>query len=73
MNEKLDLGMQLSQDEKGQLHGGYELQESSSQDSQFFSDNGNCKGGGWFDDNTNCSRCSGCDKHKGMEHMESIT
>lgn len=33
MNEKLDLGMQLSQDEKGQLHGGYELQESSSQDS----------------------------------------
>lgn len=46
MNEKLDLGMQLSQDEKGQLHGGYELQESSSQDSQFFSDNGNCKGGG---------------------------
>ncbi len=60
MKENLDFGMQLSQDEKGQLHGGFELQESFDQDEQLAADNGNCKGGGWFDDNTNCHRCSGC-------------
>lgn len=61
MKENLDFGMQLSQDEKGQLHGGFELQQVSFDDnSHFDSDNGNCKSGGWFDDNTNCHRCSGC-------------
>lgn len=66
MDKDLTKGTPLPHDEKGQLQGGFQLQ-SSSFESHFFSDNGNCKGDGWFDDNVNCSRCSSCDKHKGME------
>ena len=32
IKENLDFGMQLSQDEKGQLHGGFELQQVSFDD-----------------------------------------
>lgn len=68
MNKKIPK-LEITRDEKGQLNGGFALQKSSRTplDTNFFSDNGNCKGGGWFDDNVNCSRCSSCDKHKGME------
>ena len=66
--------LELTQDEKGQLNGGYALQSSTTNgmENHFFSDNGNCKGDGWFDDNVNCSRCAGCDKHTGMETFQPL-
>lgn len=42
MDKDLTKGTPLSHDEKGQLQGGFQLQ-SSSFESHFFSDNGNCK------------------------------
>ncbi len=68
MDKDLTKGIPLTQDEEGQLHGGFELQ-SASLDTRFWSDNYNCKGGGWFDDNHNCSRCSLCDKYKEPETL----
>lgn len=41
MDKDLTKGTPLSHDEKGQLQGGFQLQ-SSSFESHFFSDNGNC-------------------------------
>ena len=51
--EKNNPKLELTQDEKGQLNGGYALQSSTTNgmENHFFSDNGNCKGDGWFDDN----------------------
>ncbi|WP_289192956.1 hypothetical protein [Bacteroides acidifaciens] len=72
--EKNNPKLELTQDEKGQLNGGYALQSSTTNgmENHFFSDNGNCKGDGWFDDNVNCSRCAGCDKHTGMETFQPV-
>ncbi len=66
MDKDLTKGTPLTQSEKGQLQGGFELQ-SVSLETRLWSENGNCKGGGWFDNNVNCNRCSSCDQHKGME------
>ena len=72
--EKNNPKLELTQDEKGQLNGGYALQSSTTNgmENHVFSDNGNCKGDGWFDDNVNCSRCAGCDKHTGMETFQPL-
>lgn len=72
--EKNNPKLELTQDEKGQLNGGYALQSSTTNgmENHFFSDNGNCKGDGWFDDNVNCSRFAGCDKHTGMETFQPL-
>lgn len=70
MENDLTKGRPLTQDEKGQLHGGFRLQKITFR-TQFFSDNGNCKGGGLWDDNVNCNRCSACDQHKGMDNGDS--
>lgn len=72
MDKDLKKCLKLTQDEKGKLHGGFVLQTKAQVESQFCSDNGNCKGGGWFDDNVNCSRCSACDKLEGMDHVGSL-
>lgn len=61
----------LTQNEAGELRGGFQLHDSTLE-SRFFSDNGNCKGGGICDDNVNCSRCAGCDKHTGMETVNPV-
>lgn len=66
MDENQKSKIPLTQDEKGLLHGGFQLQ-SASFENHFFAENGNCKGGGWFDHNINCNRCSGCDFFKDME------
>lgn len=46
--EKNNPKLELTQDEKGQLNGGYALQSSTTNgmENHFFSDNGNCKGDG---------------------------
>lgn len=63
MNENSNLDMLLTEDEKGQLHGGFLLQ-GDALGTRFFSTNINCKGGGWCDSNANCNRCSQCDHLK---------
>jgi len=60
MEKELELGRKLSRNEKGQLQGGYELQDYYDVRSQLCTTNTNCKGGGLFDTNTNCGDCSAC-------------
>lgn len=63
----------LSLNEKGQYQGGFQTSTASNDDfsNGFFADNGNCKGGGWFDDNVNCNNsCSGCNKIKSLNQNE---
>lgn len=67
MKKSLENGLELSKNEKGQLQGGFNLQLCHDVKTQFGADNGNCKGGGWFDTNTNCNRCSQCDQHAPIE------
>lgn len=71
MNDK-KIRQELTQDDKGQLFGGYALQSSSRKglESQFLGENGNCKGGGWFDTNVNCNRCASCDQLGGMDDFQ---
>lgn len=45
MEKDLTKGTPLTHDEKGQLKGGFQLQNGSLEN-HLFSDNGNCKGGG---------------------------
>ena len=70
MEKILENGLELSKNEKGQLQGGFNLQVSHDAKTQFWADNGNCKGGGWFDTNTNCNRCSECDQHGPIDREE---
>jgi hypothetical protein len=61
----------LSKDEAGKLRGGFSIQ-TAKVDSDIWSSNGNCLGGGWGDTNTNCSgTCKNCstlqDPGTGME------
>lgn len=69
MNNKIIDGQKLTKNEKDQLVGGFELC-SADFNTHFFSDNGNCKGGGWCDDNTNCNRCANCDQHAPIKQEE---
>lgn len=48
---------ELSENEKGQLQGGFALEGGG--ESNFFNTNTNCNNDGWVDTNTNC-KCAGC-------------
>lgn len=65
MNIKNEQMQPLSTNEQGLLQGGFVASKKAETgvEMHFFSDNGNCKGGGWCDDNTNCNNaCAGCNK-----------
>lgn len=47
----------LSENEKGQLQGGFALEGGG--ESNLFNTNTNCNNDGWVDTNTNC-KCAGC-------------
>ena len=46
-----------TENEKGQLQGGFAI--AGSGESNFFNTNTNCNSDGWVDSNTNC-KCVGC-------------
>ena len=64
--------LELTQDEQGQLNGGFTVKSPTTNgvENHLWSDNGNCKGGGWFDDNVNCNRWASCDNKSGKETLE---
>lgn len=65
MNVKNEQMQPLSTNEQGLLQGGFVASKKaeSSVDTHLFSDNDNCKGGGWFDDNINCNNsCANCNR-----------
>ena len=65
MNVKNEQMQPLSTNEQGLLQGGFIASKKAvaGAETHFFSDNGNCKGGGIFDDNINCNNaCAACNK-----------
>lgn len=59
MDKKLKKS-EVSKDETGKLHGGFSIRPIKI-DTQFFANNINCVGGGFWDSNTNCTgSCEQC-------------